>query len=80
MERKEIDSSVIASAAYDDDRMVLEIKFRTGRVYHYRDVPRTVYDDLLSSESAGKYFNNVIRPRYDSELVYDPQRPRVRQP
>ena len=80
MERKEIDSSVIASAAYDDDRMVLEIKFRTGRVYHYRDVPRTVYDELLSSESAGKYFNNVIRPRYDSELVYDPQRPRVRRP
>ena len=80
MERTEIDSSVIASAAYDDDRMVLEIKFRTGRVYHYRDVPRTVYDELLSSESAGKYFNNVIRPRYDSELVYDPQRPRVRRP
>lgn len=78
MEHTEIDSSVLASAAYDDERLRLEIHFRTGRVYHYKEVPRAVYEELLTSESPGKYFNEVIRPSYECELVYDPHRPRVR--
>ena len=78
MAHKDLDSSMIASASYDDDRKVLEIRFRTARVYQYREVPRGVYEELIASDSAGKYFNEVIRNGYDSVLVYDPQRPRVR--
>jgi len=77
MEHEGINSSVIASAAYDDERMMLAIRFRNGRVYAYSKVPRSVYDDLVTCESAGKYFNDVIRTTYDSELIYDPERPRV---
>lgn len=78
MEREEIQSSVIASAGYDEDRQVLEIKFRTGRIYHYRQVPRAVYETFMTADSAGKYFNDVIRTSYEGELVYDPGRPRLR--
>jgi KTSC domain len=57
---------------------MLEIKFRTGRVYRYRPVPRVVYEELSAASSAGKYFNDLIRTSYDGELVYDPSRPRLR--
>ena len=78
MAPEKVKSSVIASVKYDDDRSVLEITFHTGRVYHYSNVPRGVYEELLTAESAGKYFNDVIRTGSDAELVYDPQRPRIR--
>ena len=75
MERENVNSSVILAVGYDDDRSVLEVKFRTGRVYHYREVPRTAFEELLVADSAGTFFNEVIRPNYESELVYDPHRP-----
>ena len=78
MEREEVKSSVIHSAGYDDDREVLEVKFRTGRVYRYKQVPRRVFEEFLTADSAGKYFNEQIRTNYEGELVYDPHRPRLR--
>lgn len=75
MEHKAINSSAIASVGYDDERNALEIRFRTGRVYRYHQVPASVYEQLLVAESAGSYFNDVIRANYEGELVYDPRRP-----
>ena len=75
MERRRLKSSVLASARYHEDRTILEVAFRTGRVYYYFDVPIFHYDALLAAPSAGQYFNEYIRPHYRSELVYDPRRP-----
>jgi hypothetical protein len=77
MELRDVDSSVLASAAYDDERNALALTYRSGRIYRYYGVPREVYEELLAAESAGKYLNEVIRNRYEHELVYDPRRPRV---
>jgi KTSC domain len=77
MESRDITSSVIASAGYDDDRNLLQLTFHSGRVYNYYHVPRNVYEGLLAAESAGKYLNELIRKNYENELVYDPRRPRV---
>ena len=77
MDHQPIDSSAIASAGYDDDRGALEVKFRSGRVYLYKQVPRGVYEELITSSSAGRYLNEAIRANYEVELIYDPHRPRV---
>lgn len=77
MELRDVSSSVIASAGYDDDRNLLQLTFCSGRVYNYYQVPRSVYEELLTAESAGKYLNEFIRKIYENELVYDPRRPRV---
>jgi hypothetical protein len=74
MNIQEVESSVIASVGHDADRDVLEVRFRSGRVYNYRAVPADVYAALLAAESIGRYFNEVIRVRYEGELVYDPRR------
>jgi lysyl-tRNA synthetase class 2 len=64
-------STHLATADYDPDRQTLDVKFRTGKVYRYFDVPAAVFDELLAAPSAGRYFNTKIRERYRAELVYD---------
>ena len=75
VELQDVTSSVLAAVGYDRERRVLEARFRTGRVYHYFDVPYSVFEQLLAARSKGQYFNKAIRPRFRSELVYDAHRP-----
>ncbi len=69
MRRHRVKSSVIAFVAHDGRSNMLEVEFRNGRLYDYFGVPRAVFDELLASDSAGKYFNEEIKPRYHSARV-----------
>ena len=64
MDTHRVESSVIVALGYDDSSGILEVVFRTGRVYRYFQVPASAYDGLLNAESIGAYFNREIRPRY----------------
>jgi len=64
MRRYVVDSSVIEVVAFDEETSVLQITFRTGRVYDYYDVPARVVEELLAAESQGRYFNTKIREKY----------------
>lgn len=61
------DSSVIKFALYDTKRESLAIQFHSNTVWVYLDVSLEVYDELISAESAGAYFNKHIRNIYASE-------------
>jgi hypothetical protein len=61
MQRTPVDSSTMVSVGYEADSDTLEIEFVSGHVYQYFDVPSSVRDELLASESAGGYFNAAIR-------------------
>jgi hypothetical protein len=65
MLRDEVESSVIKSVGYDRKTNVLEVEFRTGRIYQYLLVPQSVYRELMRSDSIGKYFNAEIRGSYN---------------
>lgn len=52
-------SSMLSSCSYDDESEVLSVIFTNGKVYHYQDVDKRIYDELISARSAGKYFNLV---------------------
>lgn len=62
-------STVIESVRYDEGANTLDIVFTTGRVYRYFAVPSTVHHELLNAESKGRYFNEVIRPRFPCERL-----------
>jgi hypothetical protein len=67
--RARVDSSVLRSVGYDQQG-TLEVEFHNGRVYHYFVVPNTIYQELMSAPSLGRYFNDHIRNRYpDQRLV-----------
>ncbi|HEX8152504.1 MAG TPA: KTSC domain-containing protein [Thermoanaerobaculia bacterium] len=64
MRRYRVESTVLAAVGYEPDTSVLEVEFRTGRVYRYYRVPRTAVVKMLTADSIGGYFNREIRPRY----------------
>lgn len=57
-------SSQIALAIYDAAQRVLLVDFKSGGTYLYSDVPQLAFDNLVSAESAGKYFIGAIKPHF----------------
>jgi lysyl-tRNA synthetase class 2 len=42
----------------------LEVKYVSGRVYRYLDVPEEVFARLLKASSKGAFVNRMLRDRY----------------
>lgn len=64
MEKTDVASTTLSSVAYDEDRQLLELEFRSRAIYQYFEVPASGHADLLKSDSRGAYFNDAIRNRY----------------
>jgi KTSC domain len=59
-----VDSTTLATSAYDAAHQTLWLEFRSGAVYVYFSVPSEVYQALLLADSKGAYFNRHIRGRF----------------
>lgn len=57
-----LESKAIAKVGYDGRS--LRVQFPSGTFAQYKDVPREVFDGLLSAESTGRFFNDRIRYAY----------------
>ncbi len=72
-ERLEITSAIIADINYLNEKKILEIKFKTGREYHFFDVPESIWEDykkfVESSKSAAAFFNSRIKGFYEFKEV-----------
>ena len=51
-----VDSSMLLAVGYDAKAKELEAVFSSGAVWRYRNVPRTVYRELLQSDSKGELY------------------------
>jgi hypothetical protein len=69
MVRTLLDSTTLASAAFDTAAGLLELEFRSGALYRYFSVPPSLYRDLLAADSKGRFFNRFIRDRFPTTLV-----------
>ena len=67
MRRRHVLSSAVSSVGYDPKEQVLELEFSSGGVYDFYEVPPTVYTELMSAESKGRFIAEEIRGRYKSE-------------
>lgn len=59
-----VDSSSLATMAYDEERGVLQVEFLDRAVYQYLAVPLNTYEELCRAESKGGHFNRHIRNRF----------------
>jgi len=64
------DSSVLHSAAWDEDTEGLIVIFHSGAIWHYDEVSYDVFLNFIKSSSAGKFFNSSIRDKYNSTCIY----------
>ena len=58
--RERVKSSNLYSVGYSIEMQILQIEYTNGRIYEYYDVPKSVFMELLNSESKGKYANRNI--------------------
>ena len=59
MQRTPVESSNVASVGFEDS--TLEVEFTSGAIYRYSNVPERIHDELLASNSKGRYLNEHIK-------------------
>ena len=63
-------ASTMASAiGYDSENEVLQIEFNSGAVYQYSDIDEHTWEDLHSSDAVGRYYNQYIKGKYQSQRI-----------
>jgi hypothetical protein len=68
-----VESTTLAMVAYDDDRELLQLEFRSRAIYQYFGVPSAVHAALLRAPSQGNDFNRFIRGRFPFSLASQAQ-------
>ena len=64
-----VESSALATVAYDHQREVLQVEFPDGDVYQYFGVPLQTYQNLLRADSKGTYFNRQVRNSFPYAIL-----------
>lgn len=64
-----VESTTLASVAYDEAQELLQLEFRSRAIYQYFGVPVAVHEALLRAPSKGSYFNQTIRSHFPYRLV-----------
>lgn len=62
-----VSSSNISSIGYEGT--TLYVRFNSGGLYAYYDVPQSVYRGLMSASSHGKYLAAYIKGRYRYQQI-----------
>ena len=78
MDRKKVDSSMIASVGYDAATQTLELEFAptkkqvSGAVYTYAEFTAKDWAEFRAAKSIGGHFGQTIRPRFKGVRVGEP--------
>lgn len=61
MHREAVESSVLKSVGYDENKKVLETELVNDSIYEYYKVPASEYLNLMNALSLGEYYNKNIK-------------------
>jgi len=64
-----IESKMFISAAYEPEKQILYLRFRSGDVYRYFEFPDVEYRAFLNAESRGRFFLVHIRDHFRYERM-----------
>ena len=64
IEMTQVESTLFSYFGYAEEKQVLLLEYYRGPAYIYIDVPKHVFEELLSSETPDDYFNANIRNSY----------------
>jgi hypothetical protein len=71
MQINAVESTTLATIAYDEALELLQLEFRSQAIYQYFGVPVAVYVAFSDAPSKGRYFNQVIRGSFPYTLVVE---------
>jgi hypothetical protein len=64
-----VKSSNIKAIGYDEESKTLQIQFKNGRAYQYKDVPLDTFEAFQHADSVGKYYFARIQKNYECEKI-----------
>jgi hypothetical protein len=64
-----VNSKMILGVRYDQNTYNLDVVFRTGDKYRYKNVPQFVYEELMGAESHGQYMHKKVLGRFKYERL-----------
>lgn len=62
-----VTSTDLASVGYENG--TLYIRFNSGGLYSYSNVPFSIYNDLLNADSKGQFFHRYIKNSYNYQRI-----------
>ena len=62
-------SKMILGVRYNEETYELDIVFRTGDKYRYKNVPQFVYEGLMKAASHGQYLHKKVLGRFKYERL-----------
>ena len=65
MEMIPVVSSLLKTVGYDEEKEELHVGFHKGGTYVYRGVPRRMFNAMMDDASAGGYFIQNIKRRFE---------------
>lgn len=68
MRKMTVESTAISSVGFNTDS-TLEVRFTSGGTYRFFNVPQTTVEQLLSSDTIGRFFADNISGRFRSRRV-----------
>ena len=69
MEYIPMSSSNIKEIAYNSKNKELHIRFTSGALYTYFEVPESAFTDFKNADSAGGYFSSEIKNVFTYERI-----------
>lgn len=69
MNLQPVTSSIIQAIGHEGT--TLAVRFKTGAVWHYQNVPDETFQAMLDSDSVGSFFNSRIRGKHIATKVED---------
>jgi len=63
--QEQVNSSWIKKINYNNNKKELEVTTNSDFEYIYVDVPVRIFQDFLSADSAGRYFNKMIKGKFE---------------
>ena len=64
-----LESKMFTSIAYDEEKYILYLRFRSGDVYRYFQLSNDDYQSFLCAESKGHHFLSNIRNCFPYERM-----------
>lgn len=74
MKRGALTSGLLVSVGYDARHKILECEFPGNMVWQYSGVPKAMYEEMVTSKSAGTYFSKFIKNHFPARRMPEEQR------
>lgn len=60
---------MVYAVGYDEENEIMEVVFRKGSIWAYRNVPKSVYEGLLDSRSIGSYMRSSVLDCFEASKI-----------